>query len=481
MSTALLRLFHALPPPLRSAAASARGHYLRHWRYGPETDALVDAALERDRWTPAQWAAWRDERLAFVLHRAATRVPYYRTQWSERRRRGDRASWEVLANWPVLPKATVRAAPAAFLAEDIRTSALFREHTSGTTGTPLTLWWSRATVRAWYALFEARGRRWYGVDRRDRWGILGGQLVVPVAERRPPFWVWNAALRQLYCSSHHLAPDLVPHYLAALRRRRVRHLLGYTSALHALAAGALRSGAPVPDLKVVVTNAEPLLDHERETIARAFGCPVRETYGLAEIVAAASECEAGRLHLWPEAGAVEVREGDAPATAGSTGSLVCTGLLNADMPLIRYVTGDEGALAPAPAGAPCACGRGLPVLAGITGRTDHVLYTRDGRRVGRLDTVFKGGLPLHEAQIVQEALDRVRVRYVPAPGFTDAHARELADAVRARLGDVAVALEAVAAVPRQRSGKRPLAVCALSPEERRAVGAPPAGVAGDTR
>ena len=90
-------------------------------------------------------------------------------------------------------------------------------------------------MRAWYALFEARWRGWYGVSRRDRWAILGGQLVAPVSATRPPFWVWNAALSQLYMSSYHLAPELIPAYLDELARRRITYLWGYSSALHALA------------------------------------------------------------------------------------------------------------------------------------------------------------------------------------------------------------------------------------------------------
>ena len=55
-------------------------------------------------------------------------------------------------------------------------------------------------------------------------------------------------------------------------------------------------------MTVAITNAEPVFDYQRWAIAEAFQCPVRETYGMAEIVAAASECTAGKLHLWPEVG-----------------------------------------------------------------------------------------------------------------------------------------------------------------------------------
>src|SRR5262245_39363602 len=104
MRDGVLALYHRLPGPARSAAASLRGLYLNLWRYGRQSEQLIESALERDRWTPEQWQVWLDERLAFVLHRAATQVPYYRQVWERRRREGDRSSWELLQNWPVLEK-----------------------------------------------------------------------------------------------------------------------------------------------------------------------------------------------------------------------------------------------------------------------------------------------------------------------------------------------------------------------------------------
>ena len=98
-------------------------------------------------------------------------------------------------------------------------------------------------------------------------------------------------------------------------------------------------------MAVAITTAEPVYDYQRDTIAQAFNCPVRETYGMAEIVVTASECAATRLHLWPEVGWVEVMENNESLPDGASGDLVCTGLLNVDMPLIRYRTGDRGALA----------------------------------------------------------------------------------------------------------------------------------------
>ena len=458
----LMQLYHLSPYPLKVLAASAKGYYLRRWRYGPETEKLVQEFLARENWSAEKWRAWQEERLAYVLHRAATQVPYYREQWAQRRRQGDPSSWERLENWPVLEKEPLRQSPTAFVADGCEVRRMFPESTSGSTGTPLNLWQSRKTLQAWYALFEARWRRWYGVSRDDRWAILGGKLVAPVERREPPFWVWNAALHQLYLSSYHLAPDLMPHYLEALRRHRITYLWGYTSSLHALAQEVLRSKRKDLPMAVVITNAEPLFDYQRQTIAAAFQCPVRETYGMTEMVAAASECQAGKLHLWPEAGLVEVITEGKSAPRGSSGDLVCTGLLNADMPLIRYRVGDRGTLPATDEG--CPCGRSLPRLAAIDGRLDDVLYRPDGRSIGRLDPIFKTKLPIREAQIIQEALTKIRVRYVPASNFTREGAQSIAERLIDRLGPVEVIMEMVSEIPRDPNGKFRSVVCNLSKE-----------------
>lgn len=449
-----LSLYHRLPGPLREASASLHGYRLRRWRYGPETDPLIAATLERDRWSPEQWERWRAERLPPFLRRAATAVPFYRRHWEERLAAGDRASPERLEDWPVLSKESVRADPRAFLSEDCDPRRMRHEHTSGTTGTPLSLWQTRATVRAWYAISEARIRHWNGLTRGDRWAMFGGQLIVPVERSTPPFWVWNAGLRQLYLSSYHLAPDHIRDYVDALWRHRVRYVFGYASSLHTMAKLVREQGLELPPLLVAIGNAEPLYAYQREEIAQVFRCPVRETYGMAEMVTAASECAEGRLHSWPEVGVTEVLddESDAEVAAGESGRLVCTGLVNREMPLIRYALGDRGRFAPESRA--CPCGRRLPVLEAVEGRSDDVVITPDGRRVGRFDPVFKADLPIREAQIVQEGPARLVVRVVPAPGFNATHAEDLSRRVRMRVGDsMAVVVEPVDRIPRTAAGK----------------------------
>jgi hypothetical protein len=64
--------------PLPSVAASLRGLYLGCWRYGSETEQLIEEALDQESWSPSQWKVCVRERLAYVLHGAPRGSWYYR-------------------------------------------------------------------------------------------------------------------------------------------------------------------------------------------------------------------------------------------------------------------------------------------------------------------------------------------------------------------------------------------------------------------
>lgn len=446
--------------------ANLYGMYLKVWRYSSKTEILAVEILARDTWTREQWECWQKERLEYILNRAATQVPHYKKIWDERKKKGDYRPWNLLENWPILEKESLRENPRAFLAQDCNGKRLFHEHTSGTTGKSIDLWWSKKTVETWYAYLEARCRHWHGVSRFDRWAILGGQLIVPIEETHPPFWIWNQPLNQLYMSSYHISAQTTEHYLKALQSHKIKYLWGYTSSLYSLAYGADQLGLKIK-MAVVFTNAEPLYPHQREVIEKIFQCSVRETYGMAEIVATASECPKGQRHLWPEIGIVEIVKGDQVLSPGEEGELVCTGLLNDDMPLIRYRIGDTGKLPREEK--PCACGRTLPCLDSIQGRTDDLVFDRSGRSIGRLDPIFKSHLPIKEAQIIQESLEQFRLKFVPEKNYDASDNGKIEDRLKEYLGDIKIMLEPVSHIPRTENGKFKAVISKLSDTQKKSL------------
>lgn len=441
----LLSLYHSLPYPLRVIAASARGAYLRWWRYGPETERLVEEALERETWSAERWKAWQEERLAWMLHHAATQVPYYREQWARRRRQGDHASWEVLENWQVLKKETLRENPQAFIADKSRNKRLFVDHTGGTTGTPTLVYHSREILHQWYALLEARTRRWYGVTYRDKWGIFGGQKITPLNQKTPPFWVVNYGLNQIYFSVFHISRATVAHYIEEMKKFSPTHLIVYPSIFAVLAKWVLELNIQPPPLRVIFSNSEILYNHQRKLIEQAFSCPVVNTYGMAEMVFGASECINGDLHVWPEVGIAETINGS------KEGEFCFTGLINEDMPLIRYQNGDSGILPDWNTFG--VCEKKMPFFEIIYGRQNDLIITPDGRKLYLLDSLFNG-LPVVEVQLVQKSIFEIILNVVPVQMESYQELTlELQKRVMDYVGDVIVKVEIVKQIPRESNGK----------------------------
>jgi phenylacetate-CoA ligase len=212
----------------------------------------------------------------------------------------------------------------------------------------------------------------------------------------------------------------------------------YPSSIAYLAEVARDCGIASAQPRAVITSSETLTDSQRAAITEAFRTRVFDQYGSAEQVSFISQCEAGSYHVHPEYGITEFVPIDhAPSGARA---IVATGFTNYAMPLLRYRTGDLAT----PTTGRCECGRAFPMVEHIVGRMDDLLVTPQGRRVGRLDPIFKGLQCVRRAQIVQDARDHVLVRIVPGAGFDDEATRSIRHELAKRLGDdVAIGFQVV--------------------------------------
>ena len=444
------KVYYSMPVPVQNMLVSAYGYYLRRRRRGSTYNALRARIEQGSRWSRAEVAAYQADALQRILQLGVEAVPYYRERWRKAGiRPGDVRSTEDLVRLPVLPKDDVRRRVWEMPVRGAR--VYWTNHTSGSTGTPVVVQLDEESYVLVHALLEAHEAR-CGVREGDLRATFAGRMVQPADRLAPPFWRYNRALRQLLFSAYHMTDETLPLYIDELARRQPAELIGYPSAIAAVAAHVVRTGQQGRVRpRAVVTNSETLFRWQRQVIEAAFECPVRDYYGSAEAVIFASQCSEGNYHFDPIVGVAEiVDEHNRPVPPGQSGRLLATTLTNRAMPLVRYEIGD---LATRLEG-PCPCGSVLDSACEIIGRQDDLIITPNGRIVGRVDHIFKGIVGIRECQVIQDAPDLVRLLIVADPSFDAAQERIVRSNAHSRLGnDVRLELVRVESIERARNGK----------------------------
>ncbi len=443
----ILSIYHSLPPLFQDVVLSVYGLQLRHLRYGRSFREELEW-LEDGKPDPM---ADQMRRLGALIS-AALQTSHYRKLLNDKSIPVSEINLNNLSSvFPVLEKGTIKNRPSAFHNHSLSTTNTITLNTSGTSGTPLNVLATKQSVRQNYAFFNLFLHS-IGVDEFNRSATFAGRLIVPESTKKPPYWRKNYAMNTLLCSSYHLNAGTIPIYIKALERWQPVYIDSYPSAIYEIASfintNKTKHGI---QLKAVVTSSETLGEHQREAIEEAFQCPVYDQYGCAEMAVMAYQQKDGRYFIPPLYSIAEVLDdNDKPVKPGESGHLVCTGLLNQAMPLIRYRIGDIVKTSKEQI-------EGYPFITfldSIEGRNDDVIISNSGFRVGRLDPVFKGVKGVSETQIVQKSLTLLVVNIVVSDEYTKDTEDQIRRALQARLGAaMEIKFEYFEHIPKERNGK----------------------------
>jgi len=309
--------------------------------------------------------------------------------------------------------------------------------TSGTTGTPLTIYRSLRSVLLEHA-FVKRHWTWGGYHDGMTRATLRGDMVASLDQSQPPFWFWNRLAQQLVVSSRHLTDAHADAIIDRLQALAPAMMQAYPSTAYTLARYLERRGRRL-HIPFVFTASEPTYPHQRELIVDRLGARLMDMYGMAERVAFATECEHGEMHINPDYSYVEIVDQQGRPTDG-WGSVVGTTFHNDAMPLVRYKLSDQTRWKPGR----CACGRAFPMIERVTGKYEDSITGGDGAVVSPsvLTFAFKGVHNVLKSQVAQVAPGRWEIRVVPAPQFGAADRQQLIDNVRT-LVDATVQVEVV--------------------------------------
>ncbi len=445
--------YDRVPIGLQNVLLSLYGAYLGWLRYGEDYRRACAEISALETLSQLELEAYQSRQLEVLIRYAIEQAPYYASNYADLKNKIDKINVNNLKDFfPLLKKGVVRDNPEAFYAKQQGTRYT-TINTSGSTGSPLSVLTTRASVSRNYAFFE-RFLNVHGVSHRDKSATFAGRMIIPSTQMAPPYWRHNIAQNTWLLSSYHLSDATCGAYIDFLNELGPLYIDSYPSAVATLAR-YINKHRIIHKIRprIIVTSSESLTDEARQEIMQAFSCEVADQYGNAEMAGFIAQCQEGQYHANSLYGVVEVVDKrGAPVPPGTVGDLALTGFVNTSMPLIRYVIGDSAMLSTQH----CACGSHFPVVKELLGRTDDLIILPDGRRIGRMDPLFKGIDGIVEAQIIQISVDHIEVHVVYSANCADKQGVGvmLKTAIRGRLNaEINVEIKDVSSIKKGANGK----------------------------
>lgn len=424
-----------------------------HERLKKHTTVVVHRQMEKAQWLPVE--ELREIQLANLrsfLKDINSSVPYYRDLFN---RIGfdpnSIVSVSDIEKLPLTGKPEIRANTDQLKADDA--VGLARFNTGGSSGEPLIFFIGAKRVSHDVAA-KWRATRWWNVDLGDTEIVVWGSPIELGAQDRVR-QIRDKLFRTRLLAAFEMSPKKLDGFIDTIRRVKPRMLFGYPSALAHIAQYAENNGLNLTGLgiRVAFVTSEKLYDHQREKIEQVFGCPVANGYGGRDAGFIAHECPAGSMHITSEDIIVEIVDKHGTVLpVGESGEIVVTHLATRDFPFVRYKTGDVGILSHEA----CSCGRGLPVLKEIQGRSTDFVLSQDGTVIHGLALIYiLRDLPgISSFKVTQETLDLVRVEIVKGEEYSPSNEKLIREVFKARLGEaVIVEFEYCTEIKPEKSGK----------------------------
>ena len=375
------QIYNSLPTSYQNIACSIEGLRIKRERYGGNFYQLLREAESRSNWSNEEIVAYRNNRLKQFLKHCQDNIPFYRDYFRNNDLDyRDINSLEDLTSLPIITKRDINENLALFTNNKLSRRKVVTMHTSGSTGSPLHFYTTKDAIRELWSIFW-RYRRWHGID-FNTWGAyLVGRAVVPIENKKSPFWRVNIPGKQFLMSGLHLNRGTSIHYLHELKKRRIKWIYGYPSLIALLAQYKIAENYDLDyPVKWITVNSENLLPDQKNLIEKAFGVKPIQLYGMAEAVANFSECPEGSLHVDEDLSAVEfikLDNIDGYKVVGTNYSNFATGF-------VRYEVNDVCKLSDNH----CLCGRPGRIITSIEGREGDYIVVRDGNAFTRISPMI---------------------------------------------------------------------------------------------
>jgi phenylacetate-CoA ligase len=373
------------------------------------------------------------QNLKKLLNHAYENVPHYRDKL-------DRCGFEVskfeefeqLHKIPFLTRNEVnKYFKDELLAKNIPPTERIINQTSGSTGAP-TLFFQDAERNIKNLAIAMRSDSWAGWDldkkKANVWfqHLITPGVYVPSKNiiRRKLSGIKKGLLHQIlgrnnvFIDPFYFGPSEIKRQLEKLYEFEPDIIFGYASPVFFIAKYIKENGLPQLRPKGIILTSEPVFPGQREILKEVFSSPIFVRYAARETGTMAMQCSDNQnLHVNVENTYIEIIKDGQPAPPGQEGEIVITDLTNYTMPFIRYNIEDVSAIVEEN----CACGRQLPLIRPLLGRSCDMLYTPDGRCFwgAALNPALWQMNWVKQFQVHQLKIDQISVKIVKGDNFSE--------------------------------------------------------------
>lgn len=385
----------------------------------------------------------QNEKLRALIKHAYQNVRFYQEAFNERNLcPDDIKTAHDLVKLPVVRKKDIQQRPQDFIAKNYDITRCRKLCTSGSTGIPLTLYTSPSDEN-YNKSVNIRAMVENGVKITHK--LM--EITHPENFVSKPWFNWLGIYRKERISVYDVPETNVKEFT----EYRPDILLGYPSVLSMMADYITQNNVSITPPEKIFTSAEMLFDATRKKIVSTFGCDVIDLYGCTELRRLAWECSKHEgYHTDIDFAVVEIIKDD--TLEDDDGRIVVTGLHNYAMPLIRYQNGDAAQISQHT----CSCGRGLPLIEKIKGRTDDMIVLPSGRVVSpRSINVLDYIEGINQYKIIQEEKGLLVVQVEKNTRFSEKTIQEIENQIlKGCLHEpVTVRIQEVEKIAKETSGK----------------------------
>jgi len=353
---------------------------------------------------------------------------------------------EDLKKLPITTKQEVRDNyPKGIVARGVNVEKCKEYRTSGSTGMPLSILLDRSAEDYRAALF---GRPFFecGLRLRDKMVAISDSRHFP----RSKTWYQKIGILKRV---HFSASTNVEETLPLIARCEPDAVYAYSSYIRLLAEEAKKQGILEFMPNLFFGTAEIMTKETRNIVKSVFNTEIFDLYGCVETERLAWECtEHVGYHMDIDSTVIEFNKDGEVVAPGESGHIFLTCLYNKAMPLIRYEVGDLGTSTVER----CPCGRGLPLMKNIVGRTDDLVVASNGRIIvpANFSNIMRGIPGISQFKVIQEKKNLIIVTLVKDRNFSRLTVQRVIKDVKEVVGhDVTVEPIVVEEIKKDQSGK----------------------------